>query len=104
MHLGATKAPTSTSIHDMAVGWAEEAAAEAEASSSNPWGSDDLMDVNADQDDWSRSYLTVERVVRWLTLDAGAFESAPAAPLVGLHPSQSKGPGTYPSCEFVFAF
>lgn len=53
MHLGANKAPASTSIHDIAVGWAEEAAAEAEASSSNPWGSDDLMDVNADQDDWS---------------------------------------------------
>ena len=39
--------------------WAEEAAAEAEAEEahhSNPWGNDDLMDVNADQDDWSMSF------------------------------------------------
>jgi hypothetical protein len=38
--------------------WAQEAAAEAEAEESgqtNPWGNDDLMDVNADQDDWSAS-------------------------------------------------
>lgn len=26
---------------------------EAEVETSNPWGNDDLMDVNADQDDWS---------------------------------------------------
>lgn len=25
--------------------------------SSNPWGSDDLMDVNADADDWSECFL-----------------------------------------------
>ncbi|KAI0743379.1 ARM repeat-containing protein [Daedaleopsis nitida] len=58
MQLGATKLPSiASSIPD----WAEEAAAELETSqSTNPWGSDDLMDVNADDDDWS------------------AFESAPA--------------------------
>lgn len=33
--------------------YAAEWAAEAEVETSNPWGSDDLMDVNADQDDWS---------------------------------------------------
>ena len=32
---------------------AAEWAAEAEVETSNPWGNDDLMDVNADQDDWS---------------------------------------------------
>ena len=32
---------------------AEEWAMEAEVETSNPWGNDDLMDVNADQDDWS---------------------------------------------------
>jgi len=32
---------------------AAEWAAEAEVGTSNPWGNDDLMDVNADQDDWS---------------------------------------------------
>ncbi|PIL34056.1 hypothetical protein GSI_03765 [Ganoderma sinense ZZ0214-1] len=52
MQLGATKLPASASsgIPD----WAEEAAAEVDTSSStNPWGNDDLMDVNADEDDWS---------------------------------------------------
>ncbi|KAH9940496.1 uncharacterized protein BXZ73DRAFT_42907 [Epithele typhae] len=50
MQLGASKVPTSTSgIPD----WAEEAAAEVGPSTSNPWGNDDLMDVNADADDWS---------------------------------------------------
>ncbi|PSR88589.1 hypothetical protein PHLCEN_2v5116 [Hermanssonia centrifuga] len=67
MQLGASKVPVSA---HMPAEWAEEAAAEAEAeeaSRSNPWGSDDLMDVNADQDDWS------------------AFESAPApVPVIGL--------------------
>ena len=33
---------------------AAEWAAEAEVETSNPWGNDDLMDVNADQDDWSK--------------------------------------------------
>ncbi|RPD63710.1 ARM repeat-containing protein [Lentinus tigrinus ALCF2SS1-6] len=58
MQLGATKVLSSApSIPD----WAEEAAAEVETSPhANPWGNDDLMDVNADEDDWS------------------AFETAPA--------------------------
>ena len=54
MQLGTNKAPSSSHL---AAEWAEEAAAEAEAEEGlmhqNPWGSDDLMDVNADQDDWS---------------------------------------------------
>ncbi|KAH9858547.1 ARM repeat-containing protein [Lenzites betulinus] len=52
MQLGATKVPASTSsIPD----WAEEAAAEVDsAHGGNPWGNDDLMDVNADEDDWSK--------------------------------------------------
>ncbi|RDX48021.1 ARM repeat-containing protein [Lentinus brumalis] len=58
MQLGATKVLSHASaIPD----WAEEAAAEMETSSTNPWGNGDLMDVNADEDDWS------------------AFETAPAA-------------------------
>ncbi|KAI0717280.1 hypothetical protein C8T65DRAFT_726309 [Cerioporus squamosus] len=58
MQLGATKVLSHVpAIPD----WAEEAAAEIETSpSANPWGNDDLMDVNADEDDWS------------------AFETAPA--------------------------
>ncbi len=54
MQLGGGKAVASP---HMAAEWAEEAAAEAEAEEGamhhNPWGGDDLMDVNADQDDWS---------------------------------------------------
>lgn len=53
MQLGATKLPVGLRPHG---DWAEEAAAEAEAEEAggaNPWGTDDLMDVNADQDDWS---------------------------------------------------
>ena len=63
MQLGATKVPTGvSSVPD----WAEEAAAELESSTStNPWGNDDLMDVNADEDDWSASaslwYATPQR-------------------------------------------
>ncbi|KAI0071715.1 hypothetical protein K474DRAFT_1775986 [Panus rudis PR-1116 ss-1] len=64
MQLGASKIPASTS--KLATDWAEEAAAEAaeESNQANPWGNDDLMDVNADQDDWS------------------AFETAPNDPPV----------------------
>jgi len=65
MQLGANKVPTSISASNMAPDWAQEAAAEADNIQTNPWGNDDLIDVNADQDDWS------------------AFESAPA-PAVGL--------------------
>jgi len=53
MQLGASKVPASASMGKVSADWAEEAAAEAEIGQSNPWGSDDLMDVNADQDDWS---------------------------------------------------
>ena len=60
MQLGASKLPVSSSTH-MPAEWAEEAAAEAaaeeDAGQGNPWGNDDLMDVNADQDDWSESCL-----------------------------------------------
>ncbi|KAI0093158.1 ARM repeat-containing protein [Irpex rosettiformis] len=53
MQLGASKTPVTSHL---TADWAEEAAAEADAEESshaNPWGNDDLMDVNADQDDWS---------------------------------------------------
>ena len=60
MQLGATKVSTSAnSIPD----WAEEAAAELEsAKATNPWGNNDLMDVNADDDDWSGRGRDKERV------------------------------------------
>ncbi|CCL98356.1 uncharacterized protein FIBRA_00351 [Fibroporia radiculosa] len=64
MQLGANKVPASLSANKATSDWAQEAAAEADTPR-NPWGNDDLIDVNADQDDWS------------------AFESAPV-PIVGL--------------------
>ncbi|KAL4248157.1 Catalytically Inactive Kinase-Related Protein [Abortiporus biennis] len=78
MQLGANKVPANVTMSKMAAEWAEEAAAEAEASQSNPWGSDDLMDVNADQDDWS------------------AFETAPA-PVIGLEYDRAPTPPPQPS-------
>ncbi|OCH90251.1 ARM repeat-containing protein [Obba rivulosa] len=51
MQLGAHKVPASVSAAALAAEWADEAVAD--AAQINYWGSDDLMDVNADQDDWS---------------------------------------------------
>lgn len=56
---------------------AAEWAAEAEVETSNPWGSDDLMDVNADQDDWSEIISHPLTNLQILTSDSGAFETAP---------------------------
>ncbi|KAF9268803.1 ARM repeat-containing protein [Marasmius fiardii PR-910] len=61
LQLGANKVPASVAAASLAQQLADEAAAE-DGVDTNPWGNDDLMDVNADQDDWS------------------AFESAPTAP------------------------
>ena len=62
---------SSTQSH--AVEWA----AEAEIDASNPWGNDDLMDVNADQDDWSELISHSLPNLQLLTSDPGAFETAP---------------------------
>lgn len=56
---------------------AAEWAAEAEVETSNPWGNDDLMDVNADQDDWSEMAFCFHANRRTLIYDLGAFETAP---------------------------
>lgn len=56
---------------------AAEWAAEAEVETSNPWGNDDLMDVNADQDDWSEMIFCPRANLQVLTSDPGAFETAP---------------------------
>jgi SCY1-like protein 1 len=48
MQLGANKVPAAAA---MAAKLADEIVAE----DSHPWESDDLIDVNADQDDWSES-------------------------------------------------
>lgn len=54
MQLGANKIPASVASAALAVQLADEVAA-AEGVEGNPWGSDDLMDVNADDGDWSKS-------------------------------------------------
>lgn len=56
---------------------ATEWAAEAEIETHNPWGNDDLMDVNADQDDWSEMVPCLLLNLQTLSSDPGAFETAP---------------------------
>ncbi|KZT24267.1 ARM repeat-containing protein [Neolentinus lepideus HHB14362 ss-1] len=60
MQLGAHKAPASASVAVFPTELEEEMSAATSIEAGNPWGNDDLMDVNADDDDWS------------------AFETAPA--------------------------
>lgn len=52
MQLGASKVPASVAAAALAAQLEEEAAAE----ESNPWGTDDLIDINADEDDWSQCF------------------------------------------------
>jgi len=63
MQLGASKVPASAVAASLAAELEEEATAE-EGIEGNPWGTDDLIDINADEDDWS------------------AFESAPLPPSI----------------------
>lgn len=51
MQLGANKVLPSIAASILAEQWAEEISESAGAE--NPWGNDDLIDVNADEDDWS---------------------------------------------------
>ncbi|KAJ4468330.1 hypothetical protein J3R30DRAFT_3662182 [Lentinula aciculospora] len=53
MQLGASKVPSSIAAATLAEQLAEEVAAEDGLEASNPWGDDNLMDVNADEGDWS---------------------------------------------------
>lgn len=52
MQLGASKVPSSIAAA-LAEQLAEEVSVEDGVEVSNPWGDDDLMDVNADEGDWS---------------------------------------------------
>ena len=54
MQLEVSKGPASAAAGSLAAQWEEEAAAE-EGMQDNPWGTDDLIDINADEDDWSMS-------------------------------------------------
>lgn len=53
LQLGANKVPASVIAAALADEWIDETA---ENNDSNPWGTDDLIDVNADQDDWSEIF------------------------------------------------
>jgi SCY1-like protein 1 len=55
MQLGASKTPGSVAAASLAAQLEEEAAAE-EGIDGNPWGTDDLIDINADEDDWSKCF------------------------------------------------
>ncbi|KAJ6593650.1 hypothetical protein B0H19DRAFT_29582 [Mycena capillaripes] len=72
MQLGAHKVPASVAAAALVEQLAEEAAA-AEGEG-NPWGNDDLIDVNADDDDWSWVFILLfsSCTKQWI----GAFETA----------------------------
>lgn len=53
MQLGASKVPAGIAAASLAAQLEEEAAAE-DGVQDNPWGTDDLIDINADEDDWSK--------------------------------------------------
>lgn len=53
MQLGASKVPAGMAAASLAAQLEEEAAAE-DGVQDNPWGTDDLIDINADEDDWSK--------------------------------------------------
>jgi SCY1-like protein 1 len=55
MQLGASKTPASVAAASLAAQLEEEAATE-EGIDGNPWGTDDLIDINADEDDWSECF------------------------------------------------
>jgi len=50
MQLGSSKVAASVAATALAAQLQEEA----EAEESNPWGTDDLLDINPDEDDWSQ--------------------------------------------------
>jgi SCY1-like protein 1 len=52
MQLGGTKSQQKIVSAVLAEEWADEAA----DGNPSPWGTDDLIDINADQDDWSMFY------------------------------------------------
>jgi SCY1-like protein 1 len=56
LQLGANKVPAGLAAASLAQQLADEAAAE-DGIESNPWGNDDLMDVNADENDWSELFF-----------------------------------------------
>jgi hypothetical protein len=72
MQLGAHKVPASVAAAALVEQLAEEAAA-AEGDG-NPWGNDDLIDVNADEDDWSS--LFYHGSSSYTEQCIGAFETA----------------------------
>lgn len=74
---------------------AEEADAEDTNLDSNPWGSDDLIDVNADDDDWSEIAVAFHDLIQSLIHEIGAFETAPTPEVVQPKPVRvsASGPG-----------
>lgn len=53
LQLGSNKLPPSIAVTALTDQWAEEASI-SDSAGANPWGSGDLIDINADQDDWSK--------------------------------------------------
>ena len=74
MQLGINKVPSSATAAILAEQWADDTTESLRTE--NPWGNDDLIDVNADEDDWSRYPVLNARPL--FTYVSGAFETAPA--------------------------
>ncbi|KAJ7072523.1 hypothetical protein C8F01DRAFT_1104261 [Mycena amicta] len=102
MQLGAHKVPASVATAALVEQLAEEAAAQDEG---NPWGNDDLIDVNADQDDWS-AFETAQPVQTngfdalttataddpWATSDKNPWTMARPAPSISPQPHRAASP------------
>lgn len=65
LRLGANKASSSIAIDSLVNKLVEEESATSATIEGNPWGSDDLIDVNADDDDWSMSTSFYYRIGRF---------------------------------------
>lgn len=62
LQLGASKSSSAAAVA-LIDQLTEEVAAESHGFESNPWAGDDLMDVNADDDDWSISHACVRNYI-----------------------------------------
>ncbi|KAG6857787.1 hypothetical protein H0H87_004203 [Tephrocybe sp. NHM501043] len=96
LQLGGNKIPLSTTATILAEQWADDAATSAAAE--NPWGNDDLIDVNADEDDWS-AFETAPAPAVHIPMTAAGLGLGTARPLSTNSDSQSPSlnPTTTPS-------
>ncbi|EEB90614.1 hypothetical protein MPER_11155, partial [Moniliophthora perniciosa FA553] len=84
LQLGASKVSSGVAVASLAQQLADEAAAE-DGLDSNPWGNDDLMDVNADEDDWINHSATLSPPVSSDDWESNnGWDTAPSSGVNGL--------------------